>query len=128
GPPRLLLRLLAPLLIASTLTLFGSGVALIVVGHGGGMLRRVHSVSFLFWGLLVVAHVVAYLARTLRLGSADWRRGTSSAVAGARGRRAVLGAALLAGVILALATYSAQQAFRAHSPDHPPGSSVQASR
>ena len=27
GPPRLLLRLLAPLLVASTLTLFGSGVA-----------------------------------------------------------------------------------------------------
>ena len=37
GPPRLLLRTLAPLLVASTLTLFGSGVALIVVGHGGGL-------------------------------------------------------------------------------------------
>jgi hypothetical protein len=38
GPPMLLLRLLAPLLIASTLTLFGSGIALIAVGHGGGLL------------------------------------------------------------------------------------------
>src|SRR5438552_8243484 len=34
GPPRLLLRMLAPLLVASTLTLFGSGVALPVGGHG----------------------------------------------------------------------------------------------
>ena len=32
GPPRLLLRLLAPLLVLSTLTLFGSGVALIIRG------------------------------------------------------------------------------------------------
>jgi len=38
GPPRLLMRMLAPLLVASTLTLFGSGVAMIVVGHGGGAL------------------------------------------------------------------------------------------
>ena len=35
GPPRRLLRVLAPLLVASTLSLFGSGAALIVVGHGG---------------------------------------------------------------------------------------------
>src|SRR5207237_4861462 len=46
GPPRLLLRMLAPLLVASTLTLFGSGVALIVAGHGGGPLLTVHVVSF----------------------------------------------------------------------------------
>ena len=32
GPPRLLLRLVAPLLVVSTLTLFGSGVGLIIVG------------------------------------------------------------------------------------------------
>src|SRR5947209_101015 len=33
GPPRPLLRVLAPFLIASTLTLFGSGVLMIIVGH-----------------------------------------------------------------------------------------------
>ena len=40
GPPRLLLRVLAPFLIASTLTLFASGVGLIIVGHGGGPLLQ----------------------------------------------------------------------------------------
>src|SRR5665213_3345509 len=30
GPPRMLLRMLAPLLVASTLALFGTGVAMIV--------------------------------------------------------------------------------------------------
>src|SRR5437868_5096001 len=33
GPPRILLRMLAPFLVASTLMLFGTGVAMIVVGH-----------------------------------------------------------------------------------------------
>jgi hypothetical protein len=50
GPPQLLLRLLAPLLVASTLSLFGSGVALIVAAHGGGTLLTVHAVSFGVWG------------------------------------------------------------------------------
>jgi hypothetical protein len=113
GPPRLLLRLLAPLLVASTIVLFGSGVALVVVGHGGGWLKNVHAVSFVVWGLLIVVHVVAYFVRTMRMGTADWRRHTGLVVAGARGRRAAIVGALLAGVIIALATYPVQQHFRA---------------
>jgi hypothetical protein len=118
GPPRLLLRLLAPLLIASTLTLFGSGVALIIVGHGGGPLLRLHALSFAVWGVLIAIHIVAYLTRVLRVGPADWRRTATPAVAGSRSRRAVLVGALLAGVVLALATYSAQQAWLSHRHAH----------
>jgi hypothetical protein len=118
GPPRLLLRMLAPLLVASTLTLFGSGVALIIVGHGGGALLTLHVVSFGVWGVLVIVHVLAYIARTLRLGSADWLPRPEQVVAGARSRRAVLGGALLAGVIVALATYPAQQAWLSHRREH----------
>jgi hypothetical protein len=118
GPPRLLLRLLAPLLIASTLTLFGTGVALVVVGHGGGLLKGVHALSFAVWGVLMIVHVLAYLARTLRLGSEDWRGHADQIVAGARSRRAALGGALLAGVILASATYPAWRGFhREHGHD-----------
>ena len=118
GPPKLLLRLLAPLLVASTLTLFASGVALIVVGRGRGLLQLVHVVSFGLWGVLMIIHVVAYLPRAIRLGTTDWRRHAKRVVPGARVRRALLGGALLAGVIVALATYRAQQAFhpRAREP------------
>jgi hypothetical protein len=49
GPPRMLLRMLAPLLVASTLALFGTGVAMIVVGHRGGQLRTLHTFSFIAW-------------------------------------------------------------------------------
>jgi hypothetical protein len=124
GPPRLLQRLLAPLLVASTLSLFGSGVALIVVGHGGGVLRTVHALSFIAWGVLIVAHVVAYLKRVLRIGTSDWRRNTRLVVAGTRARRFALGAALLVGVIVALATYSTQQAWLSHHHDHRDGESL----
>jgi hypothetical protein len=114
GPPRLLLRLLAPLLVASTLTLFGSGVALIIVGHGGGPLLQLHAASFAAWGVLVAIHILAYLTRVLRVGLADWRLRTAPDVAGDRSRRGALVGALLAGVILALATYSAQQSWLDH--------------
>lgn len=118
GPPRPLLRILAPLLVASTLTLFGSGVALIVVGHGGGLLLSLHAVSFSVWGVVVLVHVLAYTGRTLRVGPADWFPRAHRVVAGARSRRAGLGAALLVGVIVALATYPAQQAWLSHRDDH----------
>jgi hypothetical protein len=119
GAPRLLLRMLAPLLVASTLSLFGSGIALIAVGHGGGVLRTVHALSFIVWAVLMFVHVVAYLRRVLRIGTSDWRRNAGRVVAGARARRAALGAALLAGLIVALATYPAQQAWLSHRRDDP---------
>jgi hypothetical protein len=113
GPPRLLLRLLAPLLVASTLVVFGSGIALMVVGRGDALFA-VHVLSFGVWGLLMIVHVLAYLARTLRVGTADWRGRADIVVAGARSRRAALSGAVLAGVILALATYPAQQGWLSH--------------
>ena len=118
GPPRPLLRMLAPLLVASTLTLFGSGVALLVVGHGGGLLLTVHAVSFGVWALLMIVHVLAYIARTFRLGPADWRPNAEHVVAGARSRRAALVGALLAGLLLALATYPIQQSWLSHRQEH----------
>ncbi|HMI98346.1 MAG TPA: hypothetical protein VK488_00760 [Gaiellaceae bacterium] len=117
GPPRLLLRLLAPFLVASTLSLFGSGVALIIVGHGG-WLKGLHGLSFAVWGALMSVHVLAYLMRTLRVGPEDWRVHAEGVVAGARSRRAALSGALLAGVILAVATYPAWRSFhREHGHD-----------
>lgn len=60
--------------------------------------------------MLIAIHILAYLTRVLRVGTADWRR-HADRVAGDGGRRAALLGALLAGVILALATYSAQDSW-----------------
>jgi hypothetical protein len=67
--------------------------------------------------VLVAIHILAYLTRALRDGPADWRR-HAERVAGDGGRRAVLLGALLAGVILALATYSAQDSWLDHRHEH----------
>ena len=114
GPPRMLLRMLAPLLVASTLMLFGTGVAMVVVGHRGGQLRTLHTFSFVAWGVLIAVHVLAYLTRVVNDGVADWRRNASEVVAGVGTRRAVLVGSILAGVVLALATLSPQRTVLHH--------------
>ena len=114
GTPRLVLRVIAPPLVVSTVSLFGSGVALIAFGHGDGVLRTVHTLSFIAWGVLMIVHVLEYLRRVLRLGLADWRRNGEKVEAGGRSRRATLAGALVAGVIVALATYPAQRTWLSH--------------
>jgi hypothetical protein len=118
GPPRLLLRVLAPLLVASTLAVFGTGVAMIVVGHRGGRLRTLHTFSFVAWGVLIAVHVLAYLTRVLRDGTMDWRRNAVDVVAGVRSRRAIVVGTLIAGVVLALATLPAQRTVLHHGGHH----------
>jgi hypothetical protein len=90
---------------------------MIVVGHRGGELRTLHTFSFIAWGVLIGVHVLAYLTRVLRDGTMDWRRHAVEVVAGARSRRAVLVGALLAGVVLASATLSAQRTVEHHGGD-----------
>ena len=69
GPPALLLRLLAPVLVLSTTTLFGSGVALVLGGARGGFLLTVHVTSFVIWGIAVLAHTLWYGLRAVRSGT-----------------------------------------------------------
>jgi hypothetical protein len=121
GTPRLVLRVIAPPVAVSTVSLFGSGVALLAFGHGDGVLRTVHTLSFIAWGVLMIVHVLEYLRRVLRLGLADWRRNGERVEAGGRSRRATLAGALVAGVIVALASYPAQRTWLSHRHERRPG-------
>jgi hypothetical protein len=102
GPPAPLMRVLvAPILVLSTLTLFGSGVALLAVPHRGAVLG-LHKASFVVWFGAMTIHVLAYTIRAGRHVLADLvdRR------AGGRGLRlAVVLLAVGAGVAIAVATY-----------------------
>jgi hypothetical protein len=103
GPPRLLLRLLAPLLLVTTLAVVGSGIGLVVAGPAqAGLLRPLHSISVLFWLSLIAIHVVAYLWRTLRWVADDWRKHLAEQAPGRGFRLGVTLGALLAGVVAAL--------------------------
>ena len=73
GPPAPLLRLLGPLVIASTAGVFGSGVALAFAGPGNGPWLFLHKASFAVWFCVMTAHVLAYLPRLPRLLTAEIR-------------------------------------------------------
>lgn len=100
GPPQLLLRLLAPLVVASTLALFGTGVALIVQGPRAGVILALHKASFVVWFVAMTIHVLAYALRIPAMLVADWRR--PNTVSGSAVRRALVLGSVAAGVALGI--------------------------
>ena len=104
GPPRLPLRLLAPLLLVMTLLVVGSGIGLVVTGPAqAGLFRPVHSLSVVLWLSLIAIHVVAYLGRALRWVADDWRKHSGRSLAPGRGLRlGVTLGTLLASAVAAL--------------------------
>jgi hypothetical protein len=100
GPPILPLRLLAPVVVVATLAVFGTGVALLVIGPAGGIVLGLHKASFVVWLVATGIHVLAYVGRLPRLTVG--RRGRS--VPGRRTRSLLVAGAIVAGAILATAT------------------------
>lgn len=102
GPPHPLMRLLAPVVVLSTIGVFGTAIAMFVVGSGGGTVLLLHKASFVVWLVATGAHVLYHVLRVPRLALADWRR--RERVGGAATRKWLLLAALLLGVVLAWTT------------------------
>jgi hypothetical protein len=107
GPPLLLLRLLAPLVVASTLAVFATGVALLALGPGGGIVVGLHKASFVVWLVVTAVHVLAHLRPIPGLVVADWRRRaipSERRVPGTAWRQLLLAGTIVAGAVLAVAT------------------------
>ena len=104
GPPRLSLRVLAPLLIVTTLVVIGSGIGLVVTGPTqAGPLLPMHNLSVLVWLPMIAIHVFAYIWRTPRLVADDWRKPSGRSLAPGRGLRLGVNlGALLAGAVAAI--------------------------
>lgn len=125
GPPQLAMRLLAPLLVAATVVLLGSGVAMGVLrGHDLQLARRLHGPASVVFLVLLGVHVLVYLGRALREGSRDLRPTTRSSAAGATWRGYAIAAACALGLVAGAATVGTQHRWvdlpRNH--DHHPGS------
>jgi hypothetical protein len=68
GPPHIALRVfLAPVIVLSTLVLFGTGVALLVLSQTGGTVVGLHKASFIVWVGATGLHVVAHAPKLPRL-------------------------------------------------------------
>jgi hypothetical protein len=86
-PPLLLMRMLvAPRLIAATLVVFGTGVTLLAVGPGGGIVLELHQASFFVWLVAFGVHV-----SPMRCESRASSRRTSAAARAPRERRCASG-------------------------------------
>jgi hypothetical protein len=109
GPPQISLRLLAPGAVFTTVVLFGTGVALLLVGRSNE-LSFLHKVSFIAWFALMAVHVLGHILELPELALADWRR-EGSRLTGARLRLAAIGAALAMGAGLALLSLSAARSW-----------------
>ena len=109
GPPAPLLRVLGPLVVLTTLGVFGTGLALGFeksASYDGIPILFLHKASFVLWAGAMTIHVLAYVWRLPGLIGADMRssRAYGAAVAvGGRGLRwAVTAAGLGGGATLAM--------------------------
>ena len=67
GPPHIALRVVvAPVLVASTVLLFATGVALLALGQTGGTLVGLHKASFVVWAGAFGVHLLTRLPATVR--------------------------------------------------------------
>jgi hypothetical protein len=109
GPPATPLRLLAPIVVVSTIVVFGSGVALMLLGPSSrSTLLPIHKISFFVWVAATALHVLAHLADLPRaLGSRSALLADVEASSTGRGGRTLaLGGAILVGVLLGILSIS----------------------
>lgn len=110
GRPNPLLQLIAPVVVLSTMALFATGIELWLFGlRFGATWLTWHKLSFVAWFFATGAHVLGHLERAPRLALADLD--SRAAVPGAVTRRALLGASLLLGVLIALVSLAWQTPF-----------------
>ena len=104
GPPHLALRVMAPLLISTTLVVIGSGIGLMVTGpRSAGPLLPLHGFSVLVWLPLFALHVFAHAWRVPCLVTDDWSKPTGKGNVSGRGLRLGMNlGALLAGAVAAI--------------------------
>jgi uncharacterized membrane protein YbhN (UPF0104 family) len=103
GPPNLLLRLLGPVVILTTVALLATGIALIVVGPGRGVVLNLHKASFIVWLAALGAHVLGHLGRLPGALRGDVVRRDS--LGGSRLRLLLVAGSVVVGAIVAVAVY-----------------------
>jgi heme/copper-type cytochrome/quinol oxidase subunit 2 len=102
GPPAPILRLLAPVVILTSLAVLGTGVALALAGPGNGPWLFLHKASFVLWFGAMTVHVLTYAWRLPRilLGAPRGRARLVSAAGGVRWLAVVV--SLAGGLVIAL--------------------------
>ncbi len=105
GAPPIALRLIAPIVVATSVAVLATGVALLFVGpSSAGILRGLHKVSFVAWIGFTALHVLGHLPdlqETFLTRHAD-RVEYNRLATGRAGRAISLVGAIVAGAVLAI--------------------------
>ena len=108
GPPHAVLRVLvAPLIVVSTLFVFGTGVALLAVNQVHGTLVGLHKASFVVWFGATGVHVLAHATKLPALVRAR--------VPGRGLRLGLLVASVAVGALIAVGTLPAADRLQDHA-------------
>lgn len=103
GPPALVLRLLGPFVVVTTVTVLGSGIALMLVpGSLRHLALSVHKASFVLWFAAMTVHVLGHAVETAKIAPRDWVRRGRAEVHGASLRQWVLVGSVALGVPVGL--------------------------
>jgi hypothetical protein len=108
GPPRIVLRALAPFLATMTVLLLATGIALVAVRHQPGWLYFAHKAVFVLWFAALAVHLLGYLWRVPRVVTSELTSDDHAART-LRHRLARPGAvlgSLAAGLVLAAGTWT----------------------
>jgi hypothetical protein len=118
GPPELAMRLIAPIVVLSTVAVFISGIVLLFVGpaHRGSLLL-IHKVSFIVWVAFVAVHILGHL-RDYGTALRAAPRIPAGGSAGGAGRVISIVGAIVAGLVLAIVLIPEFGVWTAHFPPH----------
>jgi hypothetical protein len=111
GPPLLPLRLLAPVLVASSIAVLATGVILLADERKSDTVLLIHQASSIVLGVVVAVHFLAYAPRVARSLRTDWGAARREAVPGAGLRGMLLAAAVGGGSALGLSLLPAMTAW-----------------
>jgi hypothetical protein len=109
GPPPMLLRVLGPLVVFSTLAVVGSGIALVAIGPSATFAPfayvtrpisplTIHQVTFVLWGAVTGLHTLARLLPAVRIV-------TGARLPGRSARTVLLVSALVVATVAALIVF-----------------------
>jgi hypothetical protein len=111
GPPHPILRVTAPLLVVTTLTLLGTGVVMLAVGpqHSDSW-RTLHQASFIGWFALMTIHVLGHAYETWKLATDELR--AAARVRRRKTRVSLVACSLVVGLIFGVASLSWTSAWK----------------
>jgi hypothetical protein len=118
GPPEIALRVMAPIVVLSTVGVFVTGIGLLIVGPTDrNPMLLLHKVTFIVWVVFMSLHVLGHLpavARALGLGGRNETQRVGG-TPGTAGRWIALTGAMVGGLVLAVVLIPEFAAWTAHS-------------